>query len=263
MTNRYSGFARVRNHVLFVSGAAWIILLNGPGTLTHCAMVASEGVSKGASLRMLLAMNPPAFLAMGWALMMVAMMSPLLIPPIRHVWLQSFQHRRTRSIGLFVAGYAAMWLVAGALLLAVELAAALFLRRWYFPVAGTLIGLMWQFSPIKQFCLNRGHVHMPLAAFGFAADRDSLLFGMSHGIWCFGSCWALMMVPMLLPAWHVASMAVLTFLIFSERLEQPVRPCWGWRVSSKLMRIIFAQTRIRLNSFPLAPAWNSSNGSNA
>jgi predicted metal-binding membrane protein len=247
MANPDREFARVSYAVLTISVVAWILLLAGPATLTHCAMAASGAVEWRASFRMLVAMNPLASLAAGWGLMLAAMMAPVLIPPIRHVWLQSFEHRRARSIGLFIAGYAAIWLAAGALMLAGELAASLLVRQWHLPLTGALIALLWQFSPIKQQCLNRGHDHPPLIAFGFAADRDALRFGVSHGIWCVGACWALMMFPMLLPRGHVAAMAAVAFLIFSERLEHPVWPHWGWRVSSKLMRIIFVQTRIRLN----------------
>ena len=260
MTDRGRELARVRNPVLLISMGAWILLLAKPGTLTHCPVVVSGAVLSRASLQMLISMNPVGSLAMGWALMLVAMMSPVLIPPIRHVWLQSFRNRRVRSIGLFVAGYAVIWLAVSALLLTVELSAALFARQSCLPIAGGLTALLWQFSPIKQHCLNRGHVHTALAAFGPAADRDALRFGVTHGIWCVGTCWALMIFPMLLPGGQLAAMAAVSFLIFSERLDQPVWPRWSWRLSGKLVRIFVAQTRIRLNSLPFASGRLSSNG---
>src|SRR5581483_4791457 len=106
MTYDARGLARVRNPVLLISAVAWILLLLAPGTITHCPAISSGGMSLPASFHMLLAMNPPAFLALSWALMLVAMMSPALIAPIYHIWLRSFSHRRARSIVLFVAGYA-------------------------------------------------------------------------------------------------------------------------------------------------------------
>jgi predicted metal-binding membrane protein len=248
MTDHDRELARIRNLVLFSNAAAWILLLTGPSTLTHCPVALSGIVARQGSFQMLVAMLPLSSLAKGWALMLVAMMSPVLIPPIRHVWLQSFRQRRTRSIGLFVAGWALIWLSVGALLLVAELASAFVMPQSYLLAAGTLTALLWQFSPIKQHCLNRAHAHTSLAAFGFAADRDSFLFGVSHGIWCVGSCWALMVFAMLLPRWHAAAMATAAFLILSERLEQPVWPRWRWRMSSKLMRIVFARTQIQLNS---------------
>jgi predicted metal-binding membrane protein len=204
---------------------------------------------------MLLAMNPPACVAAGWALMLVAMMSPVLIAPVCHVRLRSFSHRRARSIAIFGAGYAVIWMAVGGVLVAIELAAKLLAPQSYLPAAGVvLIALVWQFSPIKQRCLNRCHAHTELAAFGAAADFAALRFGMTHGIWCAGSCWALMLLPMLLPRGHVVAMAVVAILIFSERLEEPMRPCWRWRGFGKVIRIVVAQARIRLHALRLGPA---------
>jgi len=43
-------------------------------------------------------------------------------------------------------------------------------------------------------------------------------------------------------------MAAVAVLIFSERLEQPMPPCWRWRGFSKAARIVVAQARIRLHA---------------
>ena len=70
----------------------------------------------------------------------------------------------------------------------------------YFLVAAVFfIGLAWQCSPAKQVCLNRCHALRELAAFGRAADTDALIFGATQGVWCAGSCWAWMLLPLLLP----------------------------------------------------------------
>jgi len=185
--------------------------------------------------------------------MLVAMMSPVLIPPIRHIRLSSFAHLRARSTALFLIGYTTIWMALGGVLLAIELVVRSF-ARGYLPAAGVvLIALLWLFSPIKQRFLNRCHAHPELAAFGAAADLDALRFGMTHGTWCAGSCWALMLFPMLLPRGHVVAMAVAGVLIFSERLEQPRMPCWGWRGFGKAIRILVVQTRIALHAVRIAP----------
>lgn len=249
--------ARVRNPVLLISAAAWILLLVEPGNmlmLAHCPAMSYGAMPVWASFQMLLATNPPASLAAGWVLMLVAMMTPVLISPVSHIRLRSFTYRRARSIALFVAGYAAIWMALGGVLPAIELAVRLFAPQSYLPAAGVvLIGLVWQFSPIKQRCLNRCHAHTELAAFGAAADFHVLRFGMIHGIWCAGSCWALMLFPMLLPRGHVVAMATVAGLIFSERLEQPMPPCWRRRGCGKAIRIVIAQARIRLHGLRLEP----------
>ncbi len=214
-------------------------------TLAHCP-VTDSGASL-ASVRMLLAMNPVSSLIAGWAVMLIAMMSPTLMAPIGHVIERSFKRRRFRSATLFVAGYAAVWMAAGIVLPGTKLALSLIAPQSYLPALGVgLIAFVWQCSPIKQRCLNRGHNHRELAAFGIAADRDALHFGLAHGFWCFGSCWALMLFPMLLSQGHFVAMAAVTFLMISERLEQPHPLSWRLRLRGKLMRIAIAQARIRL-----------------
>jgi predicted metal-binding membrane protein len=197
---------------------------------------------------MLLAMNPVSSMTAGWALMLVAMMSPTLIAPVHHVIKRSFKRRRPRSVALFLFGYAAVWMAAGAVLVTATLMLNLLAPPSYLPVVGLgIVALVWQCSPMKQRCLNRGHNHSELAAFGFAADLDALRFGIIHAVWCVGSCWALMLLPMLLVEGHLTAMAAVTFLIISERLEHPRPLSWSLRFRGKLMRILIAQTRIRLH----------------
>ena len=50
-----------------------------------------------------------------WLTMILAMMFPLLLHPVRHVALRSFRRRRGRAIACFLAGYAGVWLAAGLL----------------------------------------------------------------------------------------------------------------------------------------------------
>lgn len=249
MTSSSRERARVNISILLLSAITWMMLLVNPGsimTLAHCP-VTDSGVSL-VSFQMLLAMNPPSSMTVGWALMLVAMMSPTLISPVHHVRKRSFKRRRARSVALFVIGYAAIWIAAGSVLVTVTLLLNLLLPQSYLPAVGMgIVALVWQCSPIKQRCLNRAHNHSELAAFGIAADLDALRFGITHGVWCAGSCWALMLFPMLLLEGHFAAMAVVTFLIISERLEQPRPLSWRLRLRGKLMRILIAQTRIRLH----------------
>lgn len=236
--------------ILLMSAVAWVMLLVNPGgimTFAHCP-VTDSGVSP-ASFQMLLAMNPVSSMTAGWALMLVAMMSPTLIAPVDHILKRSFKRRRAQSVTLFVVGYAAIWMAAGGVLVTAKLMLNLLAPSSYLPAVGLgIVALVWQCSPIKQRCLNRGHNHSELAAFGIAADLDALRFGITHGAWCVGSCWALMLFPMLLLEGHFAAMAAVTFLIISERLEQPRPLSWSLRFRGKLMRILIAQTRIRLHS---------------
>jgi predicted metal-binding membrane protein len=254
-------FGRVRNAALSISAAAWLVLLvvhDSMGIVAHCPAPSPGTVPLSAPFAILLVTEPTASLAAGWVLMLVAMMSPVLISPVQHIRLSSFRHRRVRSTVLFLIGYAAIWMALGGVLIAIGLGVKLFAPESYLPAAGAvLIALVWQFSPIKQRCLNRCHAHTELAAFGVAADIDAFRFGVTHGIWCAGSCWALMLFPILMPGGHFVAMATVAILIFSERLGQPRPPRWSWRGPGKAIRIVVAQARIRLNAPRLGPSSHS------
>ena len=233
--------------ILGISILVWVLLLVNPGHITveHCHV--SDMGPSAASLQMLLMMNPISSLLTGWGLMVVAMMLPKLILPIQYIYQRSLKRRRFWSALLFVLGYLGVWMAAGVFMIAIILGLNLLMPKSYMPAIGVgMIALVWQFSPVKQRCLNRGHDHRALAAFGWAADRDALLFGVIHGIWCVGSGWALMLFPMLLPAGHNLAMVLVTFIMLSEHLEHPRFPRWRIYFSGKLLRIIFAQTQIRL-----------------
>jgi predicted metal-binding membrane protein len=237
--------AQVRAPVLFVSAAAWMLLALEPGALELHAHHA--GMMLRVSLDLLLAHNPPGTLALGWALMLAAMMGPLIIAPLRHVRDRSFARRRARAIALFVAGYAAVWMAAGLVLTALAMTVRMFAAESLVPLGmASAVALVWQFSPLKQRCLNRGHAHPRLPAFGRAADIGALRFGLTHGVWCAGSCWALMLLPLLVARGHIVAMAAVTLWLSTERLQMPEAPRWRWRLPVVAGRIAVGQARLRL-----------------
>src|ERR1700760_2387441 len=85
--------------------------LCGPGTAR--LLFASNGSD---AFALALALNPPGRLLGGWALMLLAMMPPLLAAPLTHVWRSSLPRRRIWSVLQFAIGYAAVWLAVGPLL---------------------------------------------------------------------------------------------------------------------------------------------------
>lgn len=231
--------------VLMTSAAAWLILLTGPGDI-------SAHIHAVDSFVMALAMQPPRSLALGWVVMLMAMMLPTLIAPIAHVVDRSFRRRRKRAVALFLAGYIVTWMLIGpALLGGLVLLRSLLPAGWLPPLAVIAFAtVVWQCSPAKQRCLNRNHRHPPLSAFGFAADRDAARFGWTHGIWCIASCWALMLLVASIPTWHFIAMGAITLLMVSERLEPPERPKWKVSARGKLFRIIAAQLQVRVVTRP-------------
>jgi predicted metal-binding membrane protein len=233
-----------------ISLAAWSVLALYGSELALPAFCSTEtlrAMPLSVSFDLALLLNSPAKLAAGWALMIAAMMSPLLIAPLRHVQERSFAKRRARATLLFAAGYIAVWMAAGLGLQAAALAA-----RWAEPAPllclglAAVIALLWQVSPAKQWCLNRCHRRPHLAAFGAAADRDALGYGLANGASCVGACWALMLLPLFLVQAHLLAMAAVTLFILAERLENPAPLGWRWRGPGRALRIIAAQARMHL-----------------
>jgi predicted metal-binding membrane protein len=230
--------------------AAWSALaFDGGGVVMPavCSTATPWPAPLSVSFDQALMFNPPAKLASSWALMVVAMMLPLVIAPLRHVRDRSFARRRTRAMLIFVAGYLAVWMAAGFGLQAMALAA-----RWAVPAPLLCLGLAvvvaiaWQVSPAKQWCLNRCHRQPHLAAFGAAADRDAFGFGLTNGASCVGACWALMLLTLVVEQGHLLAMAAVTLFVFAERLETPAPLAWRWRGAGKALRIVMAQARMRL-----------------
>jgi predicted metal-binding membrane protein len=239
---------RVRVPMLFFCFAAWMLLLLEPGFVLFPIACAAgmQTMASPASPQMQVAISQPGLFAIGWVLMLAAMMAPLLIAPVRHVRDRSFSRRRARATGQFVAAYVAIWIAVGVILLRLVMAARLVTSGSSFLLAIAAVALVWEFSPIKQRCLNRCHSHPALAAFGLPADLDALRFGVTHGIWCAGSCWALMLLPLIVSRGHLALMAAITLWFAAERLETPIPPRWRWRCPSKAARIVAAQAQMWL-----------------
>jgi predicted metal-binding membrane protein len=137
---------------------------------------------------------------------------------------------------------------------AVVLQLIAFVARWAAPAPLLCFGLalvtaiLWQVSPTKQWCLNRCHRRPHLAAFGAAADRDAFDFGLTNGASCAGSCWALMLLTLLIGQGQISGMIAVTLFVFAERLESPARLKWRWRAPSRALRIAVAQARMRLTT---------------
>jgi predicted metal-binding membrane protein len=237
---------RVRNTVLVLATLAWVLLLTRASRIPGLSDPhAHHHVTK------LGAVSPSD--ALDWLLMLAAMMAPILIQPIQFVRGSTLARRRTRTTLLFVAGYTVVWMFVGALMLLLARAPGPSGFPAYVRVgAFFLIALTWQCSPAKQVCLNRCHVLSPLPAFGRTADTGTLVFGATQGVWCAGSCWAWMLLPLLLSSGHIVAMIATTFLILCERLDDPARVSWRWRGLGKAARIVAAQARIlmpRYSSF--------------
>ena len=82
-----------------------------------------------------------------------------------------------------------------------------------------LLAGMYQLTPIKDACLRT--CQSPLG-FLLSHWRDgavgALRMGIRHGAYCFGCCWALMLLMFVYGVMSAAAMAGLTAFIVAERL---------------------------------------------
>lgn len=241
---------RLTIHLVMVSISlfVWVLLLVNPGnikTIANCHALFS--VPPSSSFQVFLALNPFSAQLMGWGLMVVAMMLPKLITPIQFIYVQSFKNYRFWYALLFVMGYLCTWMIAGVFMVTVIMGAHFLFPQSHIPAIVVIcMAAIWEFSPMKQQFLNLGHNHRVLAAFGWKANWDALFFGITHGLWCIGSGWALMLFPMILLEGHNVAMLVVTLIMISEHMEHPRLPKWRFHFRLKLVRILVAQTRIKV-----------------
>jgi predicted metal-binding membrane protein len=236
---------QVRVPLLAIALASWALLA---GTDHHeLAVYCTSGLSAALSLDRLAyaaTLHPLGNFAIEWLLMIAAMMMPMLVRPVGHVRARSLPRRRLQAVLIFMAGYCAIWLACG-----LPIITAMLVVRELQPdpiAAAALVGaivMIWQASPAKQFCLNLCHSRPTLAAYGIRADIDVFKFGLTQGIWCFGTCWALMLVPLAMSGHHLIMMAAVSAFLAAERMEQPQRPDWSIRWPSTAFRFLWFRLR--------------------
>jgi predicted metal-binding membrane protein len=160
-----------------------------------------------------------------WILMTVGMMPPLVVLSVRHVGFRSFRNRRHIAIAEFLAGYLAVWIAAGALLLFLLFAADILAgtERRLVAVLAYGAAIVWQLTPFKRQALWRCHRTVPLAIDRWRTDLSCLRFGASTGVACLSSCWLLMALPVL-TAHGMLTMVCLQAAMIHERYQQRQRP---------------------------------------
>ena len=220
--------------LLAISALGWVAMfhfsVNGPSGAFCLAPGGAEYERGWRAFQIALAQFSPLQVTLSWMLMLAAMMTPLLAEPLRHICKSSLTRRRGRAVAVFLLVYVLGWLLAAQVLsmlalglYGVEIATGL---PMLFSVL--LMALIWQASPIKQYCLNHCHQRPRLSPFGWAADRDCIGYGMAAAGWCISSCWALMLLPMVAGNLHLQLMLLVSAIMIIERLR-PARPC-HWQI---------------------------------
>ena len=244
---------RTATSLLTVGPLPWLVMLAGSGFVTSLALpdTASIAALCGAPARfdpreLPLLLGPQWSLhsvALGWLVMLVAMMPPLLAQPLLHVWRSSLVARRTWAVLIFGSGYAMIWLTAGIALIP----AAIVIKLSAGPAALIAVlglALVWSCSPLAQAARNSCHRMRRIAVFGRNADRDCLRFGISIGISCLLACWPWMLLAAMLEEWHLVAMALLALFLFAERIAPPAPEAWRLPPALTIARWLAAPQKV-------------------
>jgi len=156
--------------------------------------------------------------------MMAAMMFPSVWPVV--LIYAAVVHMRGRgSVPLFLAGYLLVWEGLGVLAYAgyigagFGLASAPVARLALLTGAVVVAAGLYQLTPLKRACL--AHCRRPmeyLAAHWRPGPAGALRMGLSHGAYCLGCCWGLMLALFALGAMDLRWMVTVSAAIAVEKL---------------------------------------------
>lgn len=216
--------------LLALAAFGWLLVLaldaGGAAPMALCGGLAVDRIAWVlGDLRLTLALHPPAVLAGSWALMLLAMTPPLLAQPVSRLWRGSLARRRGVLLAVFAAGYVAVWMIAGAVLLAAGVLMGAALGAWAFPGA-VLLAAAWQILPVKRLALIRCCQSARLRVFGLAAAGDALAYGLTQGAWCALACWPLMLAPLTASTGHLPLMLLAAAIMLVERHGPHAPPRW-------------------------------------
>ena len=177
----------------------------------------------------------------GWIVMIVAMMLPTSLPLVTTFRaLARERPDRGRLVALLLVGYLGIWTLFGVTVYAsdwclhqaAERSGWLEANAWLIGATTLALAGLYQFTPLKYKCLDK--CRSPLSFIiehwrGRDEAAQALRLGVSHGMFCLGCCWTLMLVMFAVGVgslgWMLALGAVMT-------VEKNVS--WGRRVSKPL-----------------------------
>ncbi len=207
--------------------------------------------------------GPPLWVALpvfvlAWQVMVAAMMLPSTVPMIRMFGAASARvPHRGRTMAAFVGGYAAMWSLFGAVAFLGDdglhhlVDATPWLAAHPYVIGGSVLALAgaFQFSDLKERCLTecRHPGAFLMRYYRARGERAAFAFGVRHGAFCLGCCWALMLLMFAVGVAHLWWMAALTAVMVYEKVGRH-----GDRLT---LPIGFGLLALSLGVFLQYPAW--------
>jgi predicted metal-binding membrane protein len=188
------------------------VLLAGATSLSLATQHGDHSLGAGSSFPTRL----PEYIA--WVLMVVAMMFPPMAGNLKVVADRSRWARRDVALGEFLFGFLAIWAICGLGVIALErgLPRLLSMSEVWLGPAGFGVAAAWQLSTSRRRMVRACHLTVPLPPCGWRADARCITYGMSIGMRCVASCWAVML------ACHLSGHAIVplssaAYVAFAER----------------------------------------------
>jgi predicted metal-binding membrane protein len=204
--------------LLILSALAWAFLIWQSNTMSNQAM----GLTMGMSALLFIAI---------WIVMMVAMMFPTAAPMIL-MFTKIYAGKRQQEhpfvpTWVFVSAYLLVWSLCGVvaypLALGIEQLAAP--SMWLMENAARLGGVvllvagLYQLSPLKDICLSKCRTPLQFILTSWHDGYGGAFrMGLKHGAYCLGCCWLLFVILFPLGLMNIAVMALVTALIFAEKV---------------------------------------------
>jgi predicted metal-binding membrane protein len=230
---------------LGLAGFAWVLLFaldaSPYGRYLHHADWGAVGLGAAicASVPGGTWLVPLVAYALGWLLMTAAMMLPTILPLVRIFDRMVVGRTDSGTLrGLLMAGYLLGWSAFGAAAYLFDRALHASLDGWvwlalhpWLPGAVTLtVAGGFQFSGLKYHCLEKCRTPLGFITsrwHGPRPRRDALVIGVTHGAYCVGCCWALMLVMFFVGMGNLGWMLVLGLVMAAEKNHT-----WGRRLAA-------------------------------
>ncbi|WP_343604840.1 DUF2182 domain-containing protein [Fluviicola sp.] len=161
-----------------------------------------------------------------WALMVFAMMFPLLKYPIRHVAFSVRQRNRTQAIGIFLLGYTFIWSICGIFFRLIPEFSGNISTGSSLNVQNLAAGLIFLLAaivswlPSRKITMMKCDITLPIRLNGWSLFKDSIVYGIKIGTNCIRMCW-IPMIGLMLVHHSALWMLAVSLTVVIERYFVP------------------------------------------
>ncbi len=204
--------------LLILSALAWAFLIWQANTMRNQAM----GLTMGMSALLFIII---------WTVMMIAMMFPASAPMIL-MFTRIYSSKQAQGhpfvpTWVFASAYLLIWSLSGVIAYPLALgaerlaASSMWLMQNASRFGGGVLLLagLYQLSPLKNICLSKCRTPLQFILSSWHDGYSGAFrMGLEHGAFCLGCCWLLFLILFPLGIMNIAVMALVTALIFAEKV---------------------------------------------